>query len=119
MSYRLRSGLRQALLPLRGLLFRETPQPSAPPVLRGKLRRAVVVPSPDAHFTEAIFLLRDDLLRDDGLDREALLREAARAAERRTADMLPPSPRPALRPAAAFLLGALGMLLALRLAGML
>ena len=119
MSYRLRGGLRRALLPLRRLLFCETAERPAPPPPRGRLRRAVVVPSPDAHFTEAVFLLRDDLLRDDGLDREALLREAARAAERRTADMLPPSPRPALRPAAAFLLGALGMLLALRLAGML
>ena len=119
MSYRLRGGLRYVLVPLRRLLFRETAKSASTPPLRGKLRRAVVVPSPDAHFTEAVFLLRDDLLRDDGLDREALLREAVRAAERRTADMLPPSPRPALRPAAAFLLGALGMLLALRLAGML
>lgn len=119
MSYRLRGGLRRALLPLRRLLFCETAERPAPPPPRGRLRRAVVVQSQDARFTEAVFLLRDDLLRDDGLDREALLREAVRAAERRTADMLPPSPRPMLRPAAAFLLGSLGMLLTLWLTGLL
>ena len=88
-----------------------------------------VQPSPDG-LAQA-FLIGEEFIGDDcaclvlgdnifhGAGLTPLLKEAVRAAERRTADMLPPSPRPALRPAAAFLLGALGMLLALRLSGML
>ena len=117
MSYRLRGGLKSVLSPLRRLLFREPADLPAPPPLRGRMRRAVVVPSPDAHFSEVVFLLQDELLREPGLNREELLREAARAAERYTAAELPPSPRPTLRPTAAFLLGGLGTLLLLWLVG--
>ena len=119
MSYRLRGGLRNVFAPLRRLLFRESAiKPAAPP-LRGRMRRAVVVPSPEEHFSEVVFLLRDDLLRDPGLGREELLREAARAAERYTASTLPPTPKPTLRPAAAFVLGSVGTLLVLWLVGIL
>ena len=45
MSYRLRGGLRHAFVPLRRLLFRETAKSASTPPLRGKLRRAVVVPT--------------------------------------------------------------------------
>jgi len=92
---------------------------TVPPRLRGKMRRAVVVPSPDALFSEAVFILRDELLREPGLNREELLRQAARAAERCTADALPPRERPALRPTAAFLLGSALTLLLLWALGLL
>lgn len=74
--------------------------------LRGKMRRAVVIPAPGELFTEAVFILRDDALRAPGLDQDELLREAARAAEGYTEELLPAGARRGLHPGAAFLLGA-------------
>lgn len=107
MSLRPRTGLRALGDGLRALLFPRPARRAAPALrLRGRLRQAVVVPTPDAVFSEAVFILRDEALREPGLDREALLREAARAAESYTESVLPARERPGLRPAAAFLLGA-------------
>jgi len=87
-------------------LLRARPAPRrAPPRLRGKMRRAVVVPTPDEMFSEAVFILRDDALRGPGLNREELLLEAARAAERYTEHALPEREAPGLHPIAWFLLG--------------
>lgn len=101
-------------------LLRSRPAPRrAPPRLRGKMRRAIVVPTPDEMFSEAVFILRDDALREPGVSRDELLRQAARAAESYTEDALPPVERLSLRPAAAFLLGAAVALLVLWIAGVL
>ena len=93
------------------ILLRARPVRRAPPRLRGKMRRAVVVPTPDPMFTEAVFILRDDALRAPGLDQDQLLREAARAAEGCTEELLPARARRGLHPGAAFLLGAAAALL--------
>ena len=113
------SPLRSFAGKLKKLFLIRTPCRSLTPRLRGRLRRAVVVPTPDSMFSEAVFILRDDRLRDPGVSRDELLRQAARAAESYTEDALPPVERLSLRPAAAFLLGAAVALLVLWIAGVL
>ncbi len=110
MISRPRSGLYALGGRLRKLLTRPG-QSVCMPKLRGKLRRAVVVPTPGEMFSEAVFVLRDDMLRTPGLDQDDLLREAARAAEGYTESALPGRPRRGLHPGAAFLLGAAAALL--------
>ena len=112
------SPLRSFAGRLKGLFVSHAPRRTLPPRLRGKLRRAVVVQTPDPMFSEAVFILRDEALREPGVSREELLRQAARAAESYTEDALPGLERPSLRPLAAFLLGAAVTLLALWLTGM-
>ena len=106
MSVRPPSPLRSLLGRVRQLFVARSPCRTVPPRLRGKLRRAVVVPTPGPMFSEAVFILRDEKLRDPGLSRDELLRQAARAAESFTEDALPGTERMSLRPFAAFLLGA-------------
>ena len=106
MSVRPPSPLRSLLGRVRQLFVARSPCRTVPPRLRGKLRRAVVVPTPDPMFSEAVFILRDEKLRDPGLSRDELLRQAVRAAESSTEDALPGTERMSLRPFAAFLLGA-------------
>ena len=79
--YTLGGRLRELLIP--------RAQETGTPRLRGKMRRAVVVPAPGELFSEAVFILRDDALRAPGLDQDELLREAARAAEGYTEEVLP------------------------------
>lgn len=112
MSYRQRAGIRELGGRLRDLLTVRRGGRPAGSRLKGKLKRAVVVPTPDALFSEAVFILRDETLRAPGLDRDELLREASRAAESFTESSLPESERVSLRPGAAFLLGAACALLA-------
>ena len=112
MSYRLRGGLQSMLRPLRELLLRRRAVPVSPR-LRGRARQVIVVTAPDALFSEAVFILRDELLRQPGLDRETLLLQASQAAESCTAEALPERTPAGLRPAAAFLLGSAGTLLLL------
>ena len=100
------SPLRSFAGKVKSLLVIRRPCRGLPPRLRGKLRRAVVVPTPDPLFSEAVFILRDDRLRDPGVTRDELLRQAARAAESYTEEALPGMERMSLRPLAAFLLGA-------------
>ena len=59
----------------RRLLFRVSPERSAAPVLRGTLRTAVVVKTPDTQFSEAVFVLRGDAVQQKGVSREELLEE--------------------------------------------
>ncbi len=119
MSVRPPSPLRSLAGRVRGLFVSRTPCRTVPPRLRGKLRRAVVVPTPDPMFSEAVFILRDEALRDPGVSRDELLRQATRAAESCAEDALPGMERLSLRPFAAFLLGAAVTLLVLWVAGML
>ena len=119
MSYRPRGSLASLGGRLKALLTVRPARRLAPPRLRGKMRRAVVVPTPDELFSEAVFILRDDALRGPGLNREELLQQASRAAERYTEQALPERERPALHPLAAFLLGAATALLLLWLLGFL
>lgn len=113
------SPLRSFAGRLKGLFVSHAPRRVLPPRLRGKLRRAVVVPTPDPMFSEAVFILRDEALREPGVSREELLRQAARAAESYTEDALPGMERMSLRPLAAFLLGAAVTLAVLWAVGML
>ena len=106
MSYRPRAGIKELSGRLRELLTIRTGGRPASARLKGKLKRAVVVPTPDALFSEAVFILRDEALRSPGLDREELLREASRAAESFAESYLPEPEHVSLRPGAAFLLGA-------------
>ena len=119
MSVRPPSPLRSFWGRVQRLFVARIPCRTVPPRLRGKLRRAVVVPTPDPMFSEAVFILRDEKLRDPGVSRDELLRQAARAAESFTEDALPGTERMSLRPFAAFLLGAAMTLLVLWGMGML
>jgi hypothetical protein len=119
MSVRPPNAFRSLAGRIRGLFVIRAPARMIQPHLRGKLRRAVVVPTPDPMFSEAVFILRDEVLREPGVSRDELLRQAARAAESYTEDALPPQERLSLRPAAAFLLGAACALLALWALGVL
>ena len=110
----------RALLRLsRRLLFREQAAMRAGPALRGVLRTAVVVKSPGAPFSEAVFVLRDDAVQQKGVSRRELLEQAREAAAGYAAQSLPPASAPLLRPAAAFVLGAAAALLAVWLLGIL
>lgn len=113
------SPLRSFAGKIKRLLVVRTPCRTVPPRLRGRLRRAVVVPTPDPMFSEAVFILRDEKLRDPGVSRDELLRQAARAAESYTEDALPGMERISLGPLAAFLLGAAFALAAVWALGML
>ena len=103
----------------RRLLFRISPEQSAAPALRGTLRTAVVVKTPDTQFSEAVFVLRGDAVQQKGVTRDELLEEARAAASGCAGRMLPQRGAPALRPAAAFLLGAAAALLAMWALGIL
>ena len=78
-----------------------------------------MVPTPNALFSEAVFILRDEALRGPAADREALLQEASRAAEGFAESSLPEPERVSLRPGAAFLLGSACALLAVWALGLL
>ena len=95
------------------LLLRRPQERSAAPALRGTLRTAVVVKTPDTEFTEAVFVLRGDAVQQKGVSRAELLEQAKAAAEGCAEQMLPGRCAPVLRPAAAFLLGAAAAMLAL------
>ena len=58
MSIRPPSPLRSLAGCVKSLFVSRTPRRTVPPRLRGKLRRAVVVPTPDPLFSEAVFILR-------------------------------------------------------------
>ena len=119
MSVRPPSPLRSFWGRVRRLFVARIPCRTVPPRLRGKLRRAVVVPTPGPMFSEAVFILRDETLRSPGRDRDELLREASRAAESFTESSLPEPERISLRPGAAFLLGAACALMAVWALGLL
>ena len=110
------AGLWRRVGALLSVLLFQRPD-TAPPALRGKMRRAVVVPSPDPRFSEAVFILRQEAFRDGGVSCSELLEQARIAAEEETEAMLPPARRH-LRPGLVFLLGFFAALLGLRLLGL-
>ena len=90
-----------------------------PPVIRGNMRQAVVVPSPDSLFTEAVFILKDSALRDSTLSGAELLQQAKEAAAGYTARQLPERRKSAIPPTAVFISGAAAAVLILWAAGLL
>ena len=119
MSARLGERLRGMLRSV-GSLFRMPYMGTAPesrPVLRGNMRRAIVVKTPDDMFSEAVFILRDDY--DPGVSRGELLRQAKSAAEGHAQRALPPRRHTYLPPMAVFVLGASAAVLTLWLCGVL
>lgn len=91
------------------------------PVVRGNMRRVIVVQPPDPMFSEAVFILRDDYFQTPGLSRQELLRQAQRAARDCVGAGLPREPRRPIFPTAMsiFALGAAAAILALWIGGVL
>lgn len=89
------------------------------PVVRGNMRRVLVLKPPGPIFQEAVFILRDDYFQTPGLSRKELLREARAAAERCLAENAPSAPRTPSVALPSFVLGAACAVLALWLTGLL
>lgn len=123
MSYRFRQGLSgiQAalnLIPLR--LHKLRQQHREPlPVIRGNMRRVIVIQPADPMFSEAMFILRDDYFQTPGLSRQELLRQAREAAKDCAGQALPSGAGRPLLPGAmsVFALGAAAAVFALWLGG--
>ena len=124
MIYRLRHRARDLLSALRfslsarrqGRAFRRR---ETLPVIRGNMRRIIVVEPPDPMFSEAMFILRDDYFQTPGLSRQELLQQAKNAARNYVGSAAPPEPRqPVFLPAmSVFALGAAAAILALWVGG--
>ena len=124
MIYRLRHRARDLLAALRfslsarrqGRAFRRR---ETLPVIRGNMRRIIVVEPPDPMFSEAMFILRDDYFQTPGLSRQELLQQAPNAARNYVGSAAPPEPRqPVFLPArSVFALGAAAAILALWVGG--
>ena len=124
MIYRLRHRARDLLSALRfslsarrqGRAFRRR---ETLPVIRGNMRRIIVVEPPDHMFSEAMFILRDDYFQTPGLSRQELLQQAQNAARNYVGSAAPPEPRqPVFLPAmSVFALGAAAAILALWVGG--
>ncbi len=91
------------------------------PVLRGCMRRMLVIKPPGDIFTEAVFILKDDYFQTPGLSRQELFRQAETAAGVIIDTSLPSGKSTPLFPSAAsvFALGAACAVLALWLTGLL
>ena len=89
------------------------------PVVRGNMRRVIVVEPPDPMFSEAMFILRDDYFQTPGLSRQELLRQAKKVAQDFVGTAEPPEPRRPIFPTAMsiFALGAAAAILALWIGG--
>lgn len=123
MNYKLRNRVGDLLLALRfslsawkreALSRRETL-----PVVRGNMRRVIVVEPPDPMFSEAMFILRDDYFQTPGLSRQELLRQAQNVARDFVSEAEPPELRRPIFPTAMsiFALGAAAAILALWIGG--
>ena len=85
MRYRLRHRAEELLSALRFSLSarrreRLSHRRETLPVVRGNMRRVIVVEPPDPIFSEAMFILRDDYFQTPGLSRQELLQQAKNAA---------------------------------------
>ena len=89
------------------------------PVVRGNMRRVIVVEPPDPMFSEAMFILRDDYFQTPGLSRQELLRQAQNAARDFVGTAVPREPGRPIFPTAMsiFALGAAAAILALWVGG--
>ena len=124
MRYRLRHRAEELLSSLRFSLSarrreRLSRQRETLPVVRGNMRRVIVVEPPDPMFSEAMFILRDDYFQTPGLSRQELLQQAKNAARNYVGSAAPPEPRqPVFLPAmSVFALGAAAAILALWVGG--
>ena len=123
MIYRLKHRVGDLLLALRfSLSARRREQLSRRetlPVVRGNMRRVIVVEPPDPMFSEAMFILRDDYFQTPGLSRQELLRQAQNVAQDFVGRAEPPEPRRTILPTAmsVFALGAAAAILALWIGG--
>ena len=75
MRYRLRHRAEELLSALRFSLSarrreRLSHRRETLPVVRGNMRRVIVVEPPDPMFSEAMFILRDDYFQTPGLSRQ-------------------------------------------------
>ena len=89
------------------------------PVVRGNMRRVIVVEPPDPMFSEAMFILRDDYFQTPGLSRQELLQQAKNAARDYAGAAPPREPQRPIFPTAMsiFALGAAAAILALWIGG--
>lgn len=89
------------------------------PVVRGNMRRVIVVEPPDPMFSEAMFILRDDYFQTPGLSRQELLQQAKNAARDCVGTAASREPRRPIFPTAMsiFALGAAAAILALWIGG--
>lgn len=111
----MRLSLRRRFMPQR----RRSPADEEP-VLRGNMRRVLVLRPPGDMFQEAVFILRDDYLSAPGQSRRELLRQARCAAEGFMASSVPlGSGRLFPSTLSVFVLGAASAVLALWFAGLL
>jgi len=116
--------LRHKLLDLREAIgFRRSQRRRARhdplPVVRGNMRRIIVVQPPDPMFSEAMFVLRDDYFQSPGVSRQDLLKQARAAAEGFLEETMPSVPARPIFPTAMsiFALGAAAAIFALWLGG--
>lgn len=121
MNYRFRDrmlDLRSALAFWCGSLGRRRSREKLP-VVRGNMRRIIVVQPPDPMFTQAMFILRDDYFQTPGLSSQELLRQAREAARDCVDQVMPAAPVRPVFPTAmsVFALGAAAAIFALWLGG--
>lgn len=121
MRYSLRDRLMDIMgsLPLHlGRLKRRGRRESLP-VVRGNMRRVIVVQPPDPMFTQAMFVLRDDYFQTPGISSQELLRQAREAARDYVEQAVPADPVRPVFPTAmsVFALGAAAAIFALWLGG--
>ena len=124
MRYRLRHRAEELLSALRFSLSarrreRLSHRRETLPVVRGNMRRVIVVEPPDPMFSEAMFILRDDYFQTPGLSRQELLQQAKNAARDCVGTAAPREPRRPIFPTAMsiFALGAAAAILALWVGG--
>lgn len=120
----MRYRLRDRLLDLRWALSfsfrrRHAGRKEPLPVVRGNMRRVIVVQPPDPIFTQAMFILRDDYFQTPGISSQELLRQAREAARDCVNEALPAPPVRPVFPTAmsVFALGAAAAIFALWLGG--
>lgn len=93
---------------------------TAAPVLRGNMRRMLVLKLPGEMFDQAIFILHDNYFETPGTSRQELLEQAKTAAEGFIDTSLPSGKSTPFFPSAAsvFVFGAACAVLAMWLAGL-
>lgn len=95
--------LRQLRFTLPGLFYRST----SAPIIRGNMKKVIVMKPRGEIFQEAIFILRDDYFQRSGVSRQELLMQAKAAADGCIGDGTSAGSRSILPSAlAAFVLGA-------------
>ena len=108
--------LRQLRFTLPGLFYRS----SAAPIIRGNMKKVIIMKPKGEIFQEAIFVLRDDFFQRSGVSRQELLMQAKAAADGCIGDGTSAGSRNILPSAfAAFILGAASAILVLWLFGLL